>query len=862
MAGHKLQLAFRSKKEPYNRSATHSELAAQTTQDTFPVASSRDDEPLPTPKRFSRTQTPTSPDPDSYFTSFRSSRTASVYSLSRHSLSSQLSQLTSLALPNATSLSTSISSIPTAPIAATVLENAAEQIRIWLAKATEVLGGLDAEDDVEWAAAGGREGLGEVDAAIGKFEGLIGIYVKAIEDLQEREDIANVPEGQQKGVVDQMERILMGWENVRRSLRTVKAQVELAMEWEEMWNHVLGDIGLEMESLSRLVFEMEEARHKALLSDPMLDTNGPVDIQELDTIIEEGEKETTNHRISLPFSSSMVPDSPISPGLGIAPDDTRLLALLARMQPLRASLDFLPMTLSNYQTRAERVLPTACIELETRRKNLEKKWQTLEADAEGLRQELGEDRWVVVFRSVGRQALKLCESVERAINKLQEAIDVGTQHSNPPLLTRKVEAYEQKKSHIGPSIEKILVIIGNGVAGRMTVNGEILRLQLDTKTRWESLKADVKDMDLALDDLAMNKNQQLRDSISSIVSMDRSATSVGSAVGTPGSSPASSVILGPSNGVKRDMSPGMNASSKRSSIGFNSATRPNGGARRNSIMPPGVSGSTQIPRKNPISRSVSLEVSSRGASPAPYATSATPTTGDRPQRPILLADNKPRWNSSPKVEYFEFGQKLRHLPFATPPAGHRSSMAFRSPTRTASYGSSGLPLSSPLGRSSPAPSPASATINIRPRLSSGAQTSIGMRQPSVSSLLTSTDWVKVKEMTPPNTASSKRQSVGIDSSPGVPGTPTAGDSPSARPRPQRPSTSMASSRRISMLPLPKSTLPSLASGRDSELGTADQSYGHGRQTSLGHRSVSHGKDSTMRSVSNGKENGTFGRSVK
>jgi hypothetical protein len=38
----------------------------------------------------------------------------------------------------------------------------------------------------------------------------------------------------------------------------VKEQVELAMEWEELWVVVLGDIGLEMEALSRLVFEMEE----------------------------------------------------------------------------------------------------------------------------------------------------------------------------------------------------------------------------------------------------------------------------------------------------------------------------------------------------------------------------------------------------------------------------------------------------------------------------------------------------------------------------------------------------------------------------------------------------------------------------
>jgi len=854
MDGHDV-LAFRLKKETQSGLTISSEPAVQHADHTMTANSFVSDGTPLSPGNDTKEQTLSPVDADSYFNSFRSSRTASVYSLSRLSLSDQLSQLTALALPNAASLSTIISSIPTAPVAATVLANAAGQIKVWLAKASEVLNGLDAEDDVEWAAAGGREGLGEVDAAIGKFEGLVGVYVKAIEDLQEREDIASVPTLQQQAVVDQMEGILKDWENVRRSLKKVKAQVEIAMEWEELWNVVLGDIGLEMENLSRLVFEMEEARHKALLSDPMLDNSGGnLDIQELDTIVEESDKDTVSHQVRFPSASLVAPNSPMSPGLGIAPDDTRLLALFARMQPLRASLDFLPMTLSNFQSRAEPILPTACEELESRRKTLEKKWKTLEGDAEGLRQELGEDRWIVVFRNAGRQALKMCESVERAINKLQESIDVGNQHSNPPLLTRKVEAYEAKKSHYGPSIEKVLGIIEKGVTDRLTVNGEILRLHLDTKARWESIKAEMKDMDLALDDLSMHKNQQLRDSISSIVSMDRSATSIGSAINTPGSSPASSVVMGPVNGSNRDASPGMTASSRRSSLGYNSSSRPNG-VGRNFTMPPGVSGSTLLPRKTPVSRSFGSDRSSRDASPSPYAKQsfATPTSGGRPQLPSLQTDNKPRWNSSPKVDYFEFGSKPRPLPFATPPSGRRSSMASRSSTSFGAHFASGLPLPSPLGRSSPAVSSASAVMYNRPHVPSIAQAPTGMRQPSFSSPAQSSDWVKIKENTPPSTAATKRQSIGIDSAPNTPGSP---NSPSARPKPQRPSTSLASSRRVSMLPLPKNSASPLANGKDSVLDMGDVSHSHGRQTSLGHRATPSGRQTSMgpRSVSTFKEN--------
>ena len=123
--------------------------------------------------------------------------------------------------------------------------------------------------------------------------------------------------------------------------------------------------------------------------------------------------------------------------------------------------------------------------------------------------------------------------------------------------------------------------------------------------------------------------------------------------------------------------------------------------------------------------------------------------------------------------------------------------------------SSGLPLPSPLGRSSPALS-ASTTISHRPQLSAGARSSVGLNRSLLSPVANSTNWVKVKDQTPPSLLAAKRQSVGLDSSPMTP----TDESRSARPRAQRPSTNMAGSRRISMLPLPRGfgTIPSNSSG--------------------------------------------------
>lgn len=189
---------------------------------------------------------------DSYFNPFGRDRAVSIYSLSRVSFASQLAQLTGLQLPDAESLATRVAAIPTSRLATKALTSAAEQIRSWISKAFEVLSGLDADDDVEWAAAGGREGLEDVDKAIARFDELINVYVTAIEGLQRREDIGETPTEELMLVVRQVESILGEWRRIKGTLKEVQGQVGVAIEWEELWNVVLGDIGMELDILCRL----------------------------------------------------------------------------------------------------------------------------------------------------------------------------------------------------------------------------------------------------------------------------------------------------------------------------------------------------------------------------------------------------------------------------------------------------------------------------------------------------------------------------------------------------------------------------------------------------------------------------------
>ncbi|RDL36709.1 uncharacterized protein BP5553_06061 [Venustampulla echinocandica] len=742
----------------------------------------------------------------SYFNPFGLQRAGSIYTLSRVSFANQLAQLTSLQLPDAELLSTKVSAIPTSKAASKALMGAAEQIRSWIHKASEVIAGLEGEDDVEWAAAGGREGLAEVDNAIARFEELINVYVSAIEALQNRPDISTVPSEELTTVVLQVETILKEWEKIKRTLKDVKNSVEIAMEWEELWNTVLGDIGNEIDVLSRLVFEMEEKRHKSLMAESGADG---MDINELETIVEETPPSKTrlqaNNRFSLHGAFPMSPSSPNTAVM--AQDDSSLLALFARMQPLRASLDFLPMRLSTFHARADEIFPTACEELESRRDGLEKSWKNLEKDAETLRRELGEDRWVLVFRGAGRQAQKMYESVERSVSKLKEAVDAGVHLNNPATMGNKIESYEAKKMHYGPAIERVMSIIERGVKDRLTVNGEILRLHSDMQRKWDTLKEQMSELDLTLEDIqADRQSQQLRDSISSMVSNDRSTLS--SINDTPGSSPASSVVM---TGLSGGLDPITPAKNGKLRAGNKTALPQPGGRRRNVSMP--ASGS-QLPRKGAANRlSTFTPPTDRGSLSPARQGSATPT-GNRLPRPVSTLDGRPRWNASVNTKDTIIGHNFKPLSLTTPSPHARTPPNLQSSRSSMSHDSK-IPLRSPLGRESSA-SPAPETtpsrmshsrLGVRDRISSPgpySQITLANSSPVARPRHLTTQ----SSMSALTTSANRRASLQPHSS-----DPTA--SSSALAKQIRPASSMAGNRRTSLLPQPRGRAGSGVTGRES-----------------------------------------------
>lgn len=799
------------------------------------VEDTRDSEAMPPPPPPKDDQRPPSGASNSTLQFFRKGRPASMYSFTslRVSFIKQVSQLTAIALPQPSTLESSIASISGAPAAVKAVVGTGENVQMWIQKAATIMGGLEVDDEVDWAASGGREGTEAIDRAISQFDALINSYVKIIEDVQARDDIAEASSDHLETIVRHMDSALQNWAHVKSRLREIKGHVELAMEWEELWNTVFGEVETEVAELTQLLYDIEEKRHNVMMNtwpNVQEPNSHSLDISELETIVEETPSNggtSSNRRLSV-SSIFVVPPATDTPIIQTPENDagqSDLIAVFARLQPLKASIQFLPMRLSMFQSRAEDVYPSACEDIDYRRSALEENFRSLERAAESLRKEFSEDRWILVFRNAGAQAQKMFESVERSIVKLQDSIESGAHVHSPASLAKRIESYEAKKQHYVPAIERVISIIQKGVSDRLTVNGETVMLMNHMKDKVDALKASINVMDSSIEDLNIPGGQQLRDSISTIVTMDSPAT--GSVVDTPGSSPASSVVMTPGNARKGATTP-LGSSSRRGSSVSSAARSTLSKVRRYSglAQPP----TTLTAKKSAIPKLVA-------PSPAPSSVANTPTPAARkaPSRPASSLDKRPRWNSSTNTNDLDVGhvRKPTSLLDKRPrwnastntndlDVGHAyrpspSPSAFRKLSSSLSRPSSTLPGFSRRDlTASPAPSAGRSSSRLSSRLASRSPGRTESPTPN-RSILDPPPYSKLRRAAGqenfPTTPRNRQSYAGMSFSRSVSQeqkhglfSPTKSD---------RPGTALghSGSRRISLLPLPKAR-----SGRDSAAG--------------------------------------------
>ncbi|BFZ64993.1 hypothetical protein YB2330_006156 [Saitoella coloradoensis] len=569
-------------------------------------------------------------------------RSETLATFARAPFATQLQRLTTHALPSSDELTLRISSRSTAD-ALREISSIATDAEKWIRNTTLVLEGLDAEDDVEWAGQG-KDGFVGVEAQVGRFNMLLSTYLSVSLTVLERPDVRPSPgfgeapsssshENPAGPLLDRLDALSQSFQDLLVIHGRIKQQVDIALEWTEV-SQTLSEIDSELTKCDTLIFELEEARHVPPPS-PSLDVNS----LEALVAVSEGRRRIGSEGRSRHARTASLATLPTQTSTPL----TRLEGLMA---PLRASLSFLTPRLASFTTRATNIFPSAVKSLQDRKYGVEKRWGKLEGTVERVREELGEDQWVVVFRAAGGQCSDMVSSIARTLGRLQSC--EGSRNWDRDTLL----SWQGKREGYVPAIPRVLAVIEKGVRDRLTVNGEVLRLYEQLKQEWEKLEEEVREMDRILEG--------------------------GDAFGKLKSSEPKPEVEPPRKGRMEELrgkgshTPGKNGDEIMAAAGWDSTPpsqlkvplprrdaavpipRPTPFSQRRVVSRNGYGGET--PRRGSTSNASVLSTSTPSLRSASEVTSPTPSTMGggstsvrRLEGGLIPLTARPRWNASPKA---------------------------------------------------------------------------------------------------------------------------------------------------------------------------------------------------------------------
>lgn len=143
---------------------------------------------------------------------------------------------------------------------------------------------------------------------------------------------------------------------------------------------------------------------------------------------------------------------------------------------------------------------------------VQERWESLRVEIDELKVELKEDRWLIVFKQVADQADGMMDRLDKTVSQcytMIQQIKDGLSTSNSTSTTnssnssshhststqqmeklRSIEMnFDAKYKYYTPSVTKMLMMLGNGIAARVSRNTATLNRHEAMIARWNSLKS-------------------------------------------------------------------------------------------------------------------------------------------------------------------------------------------------------------------------------------------------------------------------------------------------------------------------------------------------------------------------------------
>ncbi|KAK9433251.1 hypothetical protein V1505DRAFT_322001 [Lipomyces doorenjongii] len=271
--------------------------------------------------------------------------------------------------------------------------------------------------------------------------------------------------------------ILSVADDIENSLRKSKEQVDIALEWSELHDSVMADLESVMKESQTLLAELQQyQRTRDIIEDDRLED--VLDVDMLMTSLKQSPVPGHGKLVNIRDADEM--------------QNSKLCYLCKKMQPLRVSLDLLDAMMGDMIPRLELPFPDAHQDLLTRRAALDIMWKKLSFDADKIKREMGEDRWIAMLREAGNQARKLMTEIDHVMNNLE---DVHANGLDDIISKRHKDLYEQKAGELIPEIVKILGLLSRAMEDKVTISGDIKREHLHFTNFWNNLDERIRDFD-------------------------------------------------------------------------------------------------------------------------------------------------------------------------------------------------------------------------------------------------------------------------------------------------------------------------------------------------------------------------------
>ncbi|KTW30393.1 uncharacterized protein T551_01676 [Pneumocystis jirovecii RU7] len=406
--------------------------------------------------------------------------TDSIVFLQNNSFEQQLLQLISLlSIPRSKLLKKDISEQSFKDYS-NILVEVSVYFLYWVETAVFIFRALDFDDDIEWAYHA-KDLFNEVEKEVINASSIFSNFIEKASDsiFQESSDSNSINLKSQE--------ISQGWTFVKKFLGFIKYQIEISKEWVDCIE-ILNQINQELKKCDVLVFEIKERT----LDIPSI-SHQFMEFISLESFVKDvfdDEKIGTLEEIN---STDIL-------NKWNRNCQNFIFQVYEKIKPLETSLIFFKLRIEYFKEKALELFPTAIHDIEQRRHSLEIKCKKLQDNFSSVKRKFQEDKWILVFSYVNKQATDIMDSLELEIQKF---------NTSSPITKKVTESYKTYKvKRDSYAIIRIITLIEWGVWNKLTNSSQVIEGYNTLYERWKNLNKNI----IKIDNIVLENDTSSKDS--------------------------------------------------------------------------------------------------------------------------------------------------------------------------------------------------------------------------------------------------------------------------------------------------------------------------------------------------------------